>query len=97
MGLEGDLWNAALAEAKLSAEEEDLLFRARGQNAGLGDELTLLVSHLRANLGAEFLRALVDNLRTGLDPELCVVRSLRETIATSTLQLDLRNGGTPNG
>src|SRR5215211_1632288 len=97
MGHQGHLWKAALAEAKLSVEEEDLLARLRDETAGFGDELTVLVSHLRANLGAEFLRALVDNLSTGLEPELCVVRSLRQTIATSALHIGLRSAGDRNG
>ena len=97
MGHERDLWSEALAEARLSAEEEELLVRARDEDPGLGDELTFLVGHLRANLSGEFLRALVDNLRTGLDPELCVVCSLRQTIATSALLVGLRCPGDSDG
>ena len=97
MGHDGDHWTEALAEARLSAEEEELLARARDEDPSLGDELTFLVAHLRANLSGEFLRALVDNLRTGLDPELSVLCSLRQTIATSTLLIDLRRPGGSGG
>lgn len=85
MGDVGELWAAALDEARLSDEELELLFDARDRDSRLGDELKFLVTTLGANLSTAFLRAFVDNLRAGLGSDLAVIRSLEQTVATSVL------------
>lgn len=85
MGDVGEPWAAALDVARLSDEEQKLLFDARDRDARLGDELTFLVTTLGTDLSAGFLRAFVDNLRAALDADRSVIRSLEQTVAASVL------------
>ena len=85
MGDVGEPWAAALDEARLSDEEQKLLFDVREKDSRLGDELTFLVTTLGTGLSTEFLRAFVDNLRAGLDSDRSVIRSLEQTVAASVL------------
>ena len=64
------LWQDVCGEAGLTSEEQHKLGLAIEGDDGLGEELTYLLSHLRADLSAAFLRAFVDRLPTdgdGLD------------------------------
>lgn len=58
----GSLWQDASAEAGLSGEEQERLALAIEVDEGLGEELTYLLGHLRADLSASFLRAFVDRM-----------------------------------
>jgi hypothetical protein len=56
------LWQDVCGEAGLTSEEQHRLGLAIDGDDGLKDELTYLLSHLRADLSAAFLRAFVDRL-----------------------------------
>ncbi len=60
---EGDsLWQDVCGEAGLTSAEQERVAFAIERDEGLGEELTYLLSHLRADLSAAFLRAFVDRL-----------------------------------
>jgi hypothetical protein len=56
------LWRDVSDEAGLTGEEQERLALAIEADEGLGEELTYLLGHLRADLSACFLRAFVDRL-----------------------------------
>lgn len=65
---EGDsLWQDVCGEAGLTREEQAQLAFAIERDDGLGEELTYLLTHLRADLSAAFLRAFVERLPSDAD------------------------------
>src|SRR3954447_2272317 len=55
-------WQDVSGEARLTGDEQERLALAIEADEGLGEELTYLLGHLRADLSACFLRAFVDRL-----------------------------------
>jgi hypothetical protein len=59
---EAKLWEAAVSDAGLTAEERLRFDRALSDDEVLREELLYLVSHLSGNHGATFVRTFVDLL-----------------------------------
>lgn len=94
MGTERQLWRDAAEAANLEAEELELLALACDREAGLEDQLTMMLATLSANLAGQFLRCFVERLDPadprGAEPSL--VPALREAIRDTPMPGDGTGG-----